>query len=202
MWGVCRRLLNNEQDTEDAFQAAFLVLLRKAESLRAPQSLAAFLHGVAYRIAKKARVTAQRRRCHETQAETRTAGDPMAAVEQRELRVLDEELANLPEKYRAPLVLCYLEGKSNIETARQLGWRDGTVCGLLEVSHDGQVQMDIDLRADVDEPWHSAALVRRGEILKTAGVERMLSFGRSVCRQSVPASSVSPAIPAEDWRRR
>ena len=132
VWGVCRRLLDNEQDAEDAFQAVFVVLLRKAESLREPQSLAAFLHGVASRIAQKARATAQRRRCHESRTETPRPSDPFAAVEGRDLReLLDEELDRLPEKYRAPLVLCYLEGLSYTEAARQLGWRDGTVCGRL-----------------------------------------------------------------------
>jgi RNA polymerase sigma factor (sigma-70 family) len=132
VWGVCRRLLDNDQDAEDAFQAAFVVLLRKAESLRVPQSVAAFLHGVAARIARKAQVTGQRRRRHEAQAEMPRSSDPFVVVEQRELRaLLDEELDRLPEKYRAPLVLCYLEGLSYTEAARQLRWRDGTVCGRL-----------------------------------------------------------------------
>lgn len=132
VWGVCRRLLDNEQDAEDAFQAVFLVLMRKIEALRAPQSLAAFLHGIAYRIAHKARLTAQRQRHQEARAEMRPPSDTFAAVEQRELRaMLGEELERLPEKYRAPLVLCYLEGLSYRQAARQLGWRDGTVSGRL-----------------------------------------------------------------------
>jgi RNA polymerase sigma factor (sigma-70 family) len=132
VWSVCRRLLDNEQDAEDTFQAAFLVLLRKAESLRIPHSVAAFLHGVASRIARKAQATAQRRRRHEAQAAMPRSSDPFVVVEQQELRaLLEEELGRLPEKYRAPLVLCYLEGLSYTEAARQLGWRDGTVCGRL-----------------------------------------------------------------------
>lgn len=132
VWGVCRRLLVNEQDAEDAFQAVFLVLLRKAESLRVGPSLASWLHAVATRIAQKSRVATLRRHLREKRAETPRPSDPFAAVEQREMRaLLDEELDRLPEKYRAPLVLCYLEGLSYTEAARQLGWRGGTVCGRL-----------------------------------------------------------------------
>jgi RNA polymerase sigma factor (sigma-70 family) len=132
VWSVCRRLLDNEQDAEDAFQAVFLVLLRKATSLRVGPSLANWLHAVATRIALKSRVTILRRLHHEKRAVMSELSDPYAAVEGRDLRaVLDEELDRLPDKYRVPLVLCYLEGMSYTEAARQLGWRDGTLCGRL-----------------------------------------------------------------------
>jgi len=132
VWSVCRRLLDNEHDAEDAFQAVFLVLLRKSTSLRVGASLASWLHAVATRIALKSRVTSLRRLHRERRALMPELSDPYAAIEERDLRVLlDEELDRLPEKYRAPLVLCYLEGMSYTEAARQLGWRDGTLCGRL-----------------------------------------------------------------------
>lgn len=132
VWSVCRRLLDNEHDAEDAFQAVFLVLLRKSPSLRVGPSLASWLHSVATRIALKSRVTLLRRLHREKRAVMSTSSDPYAAVEGRDLRVLlDEELDRLPEKYRAPLVLCYLEGMKLTEAARQLGWREGTLCGRL-----------------------------------------------------------------------
>jgi RNA polymerase sigma factor (sigma-70 family) len=129
---VCRRVLQDSHDADDAFQATFLVLVRKARVIARPELLGNWLYGVAYRVAVKARVNAARRSEHERRAPAMALVDPMADVTGRELRaVLDAELSHLPEKYRAPLVLCYLEGKTNEQAARMLGWPTGSMSGRL-----------------------------------------------------------------------
>jgi RNA polymerase sigma factor (sigma-70 family) len=125
---LCRSLLRHEQDAEDIFQATFLVLARKASSIRKREALGSWLYGVAHRLACKARARAARR----SQLAPAAAGEPEAVAPDnltwRELRlVLHEELSRLPEKYRAPLLLCYWEGKTQEEAAAQLGWRKGTL---------------------------------------------------------------------------
>jgi RNA polymerase sigma factor (sigma-70 family) len=132
VWGVCRRVLGNYHDAEDAFQATFLVLVRKAASI-VPRGMAAnWLYGVAHQTALNARATAARRRGRERQVSEM----PEPAVAEQDLwrdlqPLLDAELSRLPGKYRAVLVLCDLDGKTRKETARQLGVPEGTVAGRL-----------------------------------------------------------------------
>jgi serpin B len=137
VWNVCCRVLANASDAEDAFQATFLVLVRKAKSIARRDSVGSWLHGVAYRVSLDARAAAARRRAYERQGAGQAARELPVDTSWAEVRqVLDEELCRLPEKYRAPLVLCYLEGKTNDEAASQLGWTRGTVAGRLSRARD------------------------------------------------------------------
>jgi RNA polymerase sigma factor (sigma-70 family) len=127
VWGVCRRILKHIQDAEDAFQATFLVLAQRAGSIRKPESVGSWLYGVAYHIALEARNRQVRRGTRERQVENMPHPPSPADTSWAQLEpVLDEELHRLPEKYRRPLVLCYLEGKSYRETAEELGWPLGS----------------------------------------------------------------------------
>src|SRR5262245_19508516 len=130
--GVCTRVLDSEHDAEDAFQATFLVLVRKAGAIRAPERLGPWLYGVAYRTALKAKAAASKRRRLEKplgDLAYPTVADDLAW---RDLRpVLDEEVGRLPRKYREPFVLCYVEGLTNEQAARVLGCPPGTVFSRL-----------------------------------------------------------------------
>jgi RNA polymerase sigma factor (sigma-70 family) len=131
VYGLCRRVLGDDHDAEDAFQATLLVLARKAASIGKHESVGSWLYKVAYRVALRARDGALRRARHERQVpEMPPVGDPHPPADPgwAELRpVLDEELSRLSEKYRAPVVLCYLEGLTHEEAARQLACPVGTV---------------------------------------------------------------------------
>ncbi len=128
---VCRRVLGDRHAAEDAFQATFLVLARRAGWIRRPTALAAWLFGTAQRVALKARA---RRACTVLPEDVPAAADDvLATLTVRELLArLDEEVQRLPERYRLPVILCCLEGKTQDEAARQLGWTAGSVKGRLE----------------------------------------------------------------------
>ena len=135
--GVCRRILADFNAAEDAFQATFLILARRAASLRQPAELAGWLHGVAVRVALRARRAATRRRTVQPRTDAPEPAaphaNPLAELTARELlAALDEEVSRLPEAYRLPVVLCALEGHSQEEAARRLGWTPGSVKGRLE----------------------------------------------------------------------
>jgi RNA polymerase sigma factor (sigma-70 family) len=136
---VCRRVLRHEQDAEDAFQACFLVLAKKAASIGKPESVASWLHKVAYRVALAARSRAGCRAGAPGLEET-VAGpgpDPLDAALRREVGpAVDEEVNRLPSRYRVPVVLHYLEGRSHEEVARQLGCPAGTVATRLSRARD------------------------------------------------------------------
>jgi RNA polymerase sigma factor (sigma-70 family) len=144
--GTCRHVLRNEHDIEDVFQATFLVLARKAAGIPWQESVGSWLCAVAHRLAMHARADTSRRRRRETafaalgQASRGLDGegrlpekyhplaDALLEIEDRDLRrALDDELRHLPEKYRAPVVLCDLEGRTHQEAAQELGWPSGSI---------------------------------------------------------------------------
>src|SRR5205085_3518565 len=135
VFGVCRRVLHNLHDAEDAFQATFLALARKSGSITRGEAVAGWLYRVACRVALHAR--ARLRRQVPTHNDTvlremESLDDPLEAVARRDLgAILDEEVSRLPEKYRIPVVLCYLQGESYREAGRQLRVPLGTVAARL-----------------------------------------------------------------------
>ena len=166
--GVCRRVLGHVQDAEDSFQGTFLVLARKAGQLAWEDSIKNWLHGVAYRVALKARAQGLRRKHKE-----RSAGAPApGALESswEDLRsILDQELSALPPKYRAPLLLCYLEGKTRDEAAEELGWTSGSVKGRLE---------------------------RGRELLRARLLKRGLPLSAVLCASLLAETAATAAVPA------
>jgi RNA polymerase sigma factor (sigma-70 family) len=178
--GVCRRVLRNHHDAEDAFQATFLVLARKAGSLLPRGMVAHWLYGVAHRTALKARGVIARRRVRERHVaempEPEAAGPDTCGGDLRPL--LDRELSGLPDKYRVPIVLCDLEGKAGKEAARQLGWPEGTVASRLS---RGRVLL-------------ARRLTRHGLAFSGGSLAAVLS--REAASAKVPASLVTPTVRA------
>ena len=128
VWGVCRRVLGDTHEAEDAFQATFLILVRKAGSVRVDGSLGRWLYGVAHRVALRARSEAERRRSGIGRVPATSSDDSVGEAELKELRnVVGEELDRLPAKYRSPVELCHLQGMTYEQAARQLNWPVATV---------------------------------------------------------------------------
>jgi RNA polymerase sigma factor (sigma-70 family) len=178
VFGVCTRVLGPTGDVEDAFQATFLVLTRKAASLRQPATLANWLYGVAYRTALRARTNAARRRSHERQVAAMNPAEGADELARRELRrVVDDELNRLPAKYRTAVVLCYLEGHTQEEVARQLGCPRATVATRL-------ARACARLRGP---------LARRGLALPTAGLASLLAAEQAT---AAPAALAETTIQA------
>jgi RNA polymerase sigma factor (sigma-70 family) len=166
--GVCRRVLGDAQDAEDAFQATFLVLVRSARAVGKAASVGSWLHGVAHRTALKARAARAARRKHERRAPIMANNGPGAEAAWGELRqVLDEEVGRLPEACRGPFVLCYLEGKTYDEAARLLGCPKGTV---------------------------STRLTRARELLRARLTRRGLALSAGLLATAL-SQSAAPAVP-------
>lgn len=181
VFGVCRRILCHWHDAEDAFQATFLVLVRRAASVVPREMVANWLYGVAYRTAMKARATTGKRR--RTEPQVAELPEPAAAPQDPDLGLdlqllLDRELSCLPDKYRIPLVLCDLEGKPRKEVARQLGWPEGTLSGRLARARK--------LLAD--------RLARRGLVVPVGLLAVVLS--RSAASACVPTSLLVSTVTA------
>lgn len=175
--GVCRRVLNREADAEDAFQATFLLLARKAGSTFWQASITGWLYQVAYRTACKARVDAARRQRHEQATEPRSESVAVSPELQELQRTLDEELSRMPERFRLPVLLCCLHDQTTDEAARQLGWSFTTVKGRLQRGRE----------------MLRRRLQKRGIGLGIAAVGTLLPAGAA---RALPASVVTSTIQA------
>ncbi|HMC66202.1 MAG TPA: sigma-70 family RNA polymerase sigma factor [Gemmataceae bacterium] len=185
--GVCRRVLHNWHDAEEAFQATFLVLARKAASIRKHESVGGWLHNVAYHAALKARAQAATRQLRERQSRVRSDcdsratryPDPLDELTGRELlAVMDEELQRLPERFRVPLVLCYLEGQTRDQAAQQLH------CAL----------RTLERRLEAGKKLLGSRLARRGVTLSAVGLATALTA--SAAAAALPATLVGATVKA------
>jgi RNA polymerase sigma factor (sigma-70 family) len=182
--GVCRRLLRHVHDAEDAFQATFLVLARKAASIRSRQIVASWLYGVAYRTAMKARAMNAKRRAKERQACAMPRSESSADGTHEELLArLDHELSRLPNKYRVPVILCELEGKSRKEVARLLSLPEGTLSWRLAQAKKMLAKRLSRYRAELSVSALAAVLSRDAmsaclsAALRSSTVEAVLTAG-------------------------
>jgi RNA polymerase sigma factor (sigma-70 family) len=182
VFAVCRRVLGDLHDAEDAFQAAFLVLLHKAGSIGRPEQMSNWLYGVAYRTALKAREKRTRRREREVHLADVAGDEGVDDVAGTQIRqVLDDELLRLPEKYRLPILLHYLEGKTKRQTAQQLGWPEGTVSIRLSRGRD----------------LLRVRLARRGLACSGAVLAAMLSWAKASAAVPLPLITATSGAAAK-----
>jgi RNA polymerase sigma factor (sigma-70 family) len=176
---ACRRILGNHADAEDAFQATFLVLVRKAGSIKRRAALAGWLHEVALRVALQTRASAQRRRRHEQRVPDMPRKDFLTTVVWRDLRpVLDEEVQKLPDACREAFVLCYLEDKTYEQASQQLACSTGTISRRLERARE----------------LLRERLTRRGLVLPAGLLAVVLS--RQTAPAAVPAALLASTLKA------
>jgi RNA polymerase sigma-70 factor (ECF subfamily) len=196
--GVCRRILGEVHSAEDAFQAVFMILVRKSASIRRPELLANWLYGVACRIARKAKISALRKESRERRAgRMPTQEQQLLDLEWAELKaVLDEELSQLPEKYRAPLVLCYLCGQTNAQAAAQLGWPSGSMSERLSRARE-MLRKRLNRRGLTLSAGLLALLLTNkasSAAVSPLLVEATVKSGMSYSAKTVAAGSVSPNL--------
>jgi RNA polymerase sigma factor (sigma-70 family) len=180
VWGVCRRVLPNHHDAEDAFQATFLVLVRRAASIMPREMVGNWLYGVAHQTALKARATTAKRQARERQVKEmpEPAARPEPDLWPNLEPLLDQELSRLPDKYRVAMVLCDLEGQTRKEVARRLKIPEGTLSSRLTTA-----------RAML-----AKRLARHG--LAVSGGALAAAFSQQVAAAGVPSSAVSTTIKA------
>jgi RNA polymerase sigma factor (sigma-70 family) len=188
VWSVCRQVLHHEHDAEDAFQATFLALARHAGSIRRGQAAGSWLYHVAQRIAVKVGMDRSKRQARERQAVVMTRNEPGSHAAWRELQeVLNAELQHLPEKYRAPFVLCCLEGKSKPEAAVLLGWKEGTVSGRLAQARK-LLQQRLTRRGMMLSAALCAAAIAREAVSAPAALVRA-TLGGALLKTTDPAAA-------------
>jgi RNA polymerase sigma factor (sigma-70 family) len=208
--GVCRRVLCDPHDADDAFQATFLVLVRKAGSVGRPELLGNWLYGVAYRTALKARAAAARRHARERPLMDTPAAEPEAVW--NDLRpILDEELNRLPQKYRVPVVLCYFEGKTHEEAAHCLGCPRETVSTRLlrarerlraRLTRRGLAMSGILLAGVLAEKAAPAAEIPAGLLDHTIQAATRFAAGQAAAGAvSAPAALAEGVLQAMFWNQ-
>jgi RNA polymerase sigma factor (sigma-70 family) len=199
---LCRRVLADAHVAEDCLQATFLVLARKAASVRRRGSLASFLYGVAYRVARKARLARPRRQREKPLLADQAPADPhpspLDELTGREvLAILDEEVQRLPQKYRLPVILCCLEGCTREEEARQLGWSAGSLKGRLErgraALHARLARRGLSLGAALAAAEVSRGAASAGATALAAAMVRAAAFAAGPACAAAPAHVVALA---------